>query len=90
MGTFFSAIALLIGATAPLILLENGIVRYDQSENATQTFETGVWLLFFYTAWVGIFYALGLIPLKWYDLNNKKKAEIQKQLEIMRQAKAEV
>lgn len=82
-GIFGTVMGVIIGLITPWILLT--VCGYQQGVDIVQSYETTVKLLFFYTVFSGIFFAVSLLPMLGYKLNSKKRAEINAVLEVERE-----
>lgn len=85
-GFFGMIMGIITGILTPKILLS--VCGYNQGVNAIQTVDTQKKLIFFYTMFVGIFFAVSLIPMLGYDLSTKKRKKINALLEIEREKRA--
>lgn len=85
-GIFGTVMGVVTGLVGPWLLLT--VCGYQQGDNVVQSQSTSIKLLFFYTVFVGIFFAVSLIPLIGYRLNAKRRAEINARLEIDRAERA--
>ena len=68
-----------------LLLNPNGVIKYQQGDAGNQTHETTLWLIFFYTAYVGIVYTISLLPFIGYKLTGERRRSIMEQLEKQRE-----
>ena len=69
------------GILTPTILLK--VCNYQQGTDI-QSQSTKIRLVFFYTIFVGLCFALSLLPMIGYRLTTKKRDVINKQLEVLR------
>ena len=69
------------GILTPTILLK--VCNYQQGSDI-QSQSTKIKLVFFYTIFVGLCFALSLLPMIGYRLTTKKRDAINKQLEVLR------
>jgi len=79
-GTVTGVVTSFLG---PFILLNPAMIHYIQGVG-TQTQETSIKLIFFYTVFAGFFFCVSLIPLIGYKLNRAKREEITAKLAIQR------
>ncbi|MDE6189970.1 MAG: MFS transporter [Clostridia bacterium] len=77
-------LTIISGIATPTILLD--VCGYVQGSDV-QSESTKIKLVFLYTVFVGIFFALSLIPMIGYRLNKKRRAEITSKLDEMRAAR---
>lgn len=76
-----TVISVISGIATPTILLD--VCGYIQGSDI-QSDATKTKLVFLYTVFVGIFFALSLIPMIGYRLNSKRRAQINAQLDVLR------
>ncbi|MCX4362872.1 MAG: MFS transporter [Clostridia bacterium] len=76
-----TVMTVITGILTPTILLK--VCNYQQGTDI-QSQSTKIKLVFFYTIFVGMCFALSLLPMIGYRLTTKKRDAINKQLEIIR------